>query len=334
MVIKLRIRNFKKRKFKPNKKVIASGFIGFCIALGLWIGFAAPGSYLYASSDTGYDNTNSGMSSDNVQDALDELYQCAEEKNATNITLSVGDVVKMTPTLSSYKTEPKYTGYSMPQTITPTELNLWRVIRVNDDGTYDAVSEYVSSTDVTFQGKTGYQSLVYYLNVLASKYENTKYTVDSRIMGYNGQTLFITDTSYFDGTDLKAGTEWKSSTSGTPAEEYLGRGDSLYTTDYELVKAAYGGTDNSYAKANMVGTSTVTIYWLGSRHYSYSRYGFSFNSRFVDSYGRADYNRFRYYDSGSWFDLSRSYALRPIITLRSGLRGTGSGTASDPYVLK
>ena len=332
-MIKLRIRNFKKRKFKPNKKVLISGFIGFCIALGLWIGFAAPGGYLYASSDTGYDNTNSGMSSDNVQDALDELYQCAENQR---LTLSVGDVVQMTPTLSSYTTEPKYTGYDTPETINPQELNLWRVIRVNDDGTYDSVSEYVSSTNVTFQGKTGYQSFVYYLNVLASKYENTKYTVDSRYMGYNGQTLFITDTSYIDGTSTKASTEWTSSTSGTPAEEYLGRGDELYQTDYDLVKAAYGGTDVSYAKANKVGTSTATEYWLGSRFYSYhSKYNnFYFSCRFVNLIGRADDFSLRYYGSGSWNANSNSHALRPIITLRSGLRGTGSGTVSDPYVLK
>ncbi len=336
-MIKLRIRNFKKRKFKPSKKVIASGFIGFCIALGLWIGFAAPGSYLYASSDTGYDNTNSGMSSDNVQDALDELYQCAENQGVSDLTLSVGDVVQMTPTLSSYTTEPKYTGYNTPETINPQELNLWRVIRVNDDGTYDAVSEYVSSTDVTFQGTTGYQSFVYYLNVLASKYENTKFTVDSRYMGYNGQTLFITDTSYFDGTDLKASTEWTSSTSGTPTEEYLGRGDSLYTTDYELVKAAYGGTANSYAIANKVGTSTATEYWLGSRYYYYNgtslRLGFF--GKYIVTNGNLGRGVLRQFKGGDWDVYNDgSYALRPIITLRSGLRGTGSGTASDPYVLK
>ena len=29
-------------------------------------------------------------------------------------------------------------------TITPNELTLWRVININDNGTYDAVSEFVS----------------------------------------------------------------------------------------------------------------------------------------------------------------------------------------------
>ena len=281
-----------------------------------------------------YDNTKTGVNCSDAQCMLDYLATKLTNKGTTKF--KVGDLVQVTPQNSSYTTKTKYTGYSSTQTINPKELNLWRVIRVNSDGTYDAVSEYVSSISPYFIATLGYKNLSGYLNKLASQYENPRYTVGSRIMGYNGQTEFISDTSYFGGTDLKAGTEWTSSTSGTPAEEYLGRGDSLYSTDYGLVKAAYGGAAASYSIANKVGTTTPTIYWLGSRRYSYSHYSFSFEIRFVDSYGRADYNRFRSYsyDSGWWYDFSRSYALRPIITLRSGLTATGSGTASDPYVLK
>ena len=336
--MKLKIRNFKKRKFKIDKKAIFFAFAGCALAICLTIGFA-DNTPSYSSSDASYDNTNSGMKSNNVQDALDELYQCAEDKEnpAVPITLSVGDYVEMTPSTSSYKVEPKYTGYSdVTETITPTELNLWRVIRVNSDGTYDAVSEYVSSTNVTFKGKTGYQSYIYYLNFLASKYENHKFTAGSRYMGYNGQTEFITDTSYFDGTSLKAGDEWTSSTSGTPTEEYLGRGDSLYQTDYDLVKTAYGGTANSYAKANKVGTTTATIYWLGSRNYLwYSSDNFRFNARNVVANGNISYSYLNFYNNSSWHGGPYgSYALRPIIILLPGLKATGTGTSSDPYVLK
>ena len=334
-MIKLRIRNFKKRKFKIDKKAIFFAFVGCALAICLVIGFA-DATPSYRSSEASYDNTNSGMESSNVQDALDELYQCAEDKEnpVVPVTLSVGNYVRMTPSTSSYTTETKYTGADSPETITPTELNLWRVIRVNSDGTYDAVSEYVSSTNVTFKGKTAYQSFIYYLNVLASKYENPKYTVGSRYMGYNGQTEFITDTSYFDGTSAKAGDEWRSSTSGTPAEEYLGRGDSLYQTDYDLVKAAYGNASDS-VKANKVGTTTATTYWLGSRYCDWRNATyFVFCGREVNTNGSVIIDYWRLYYSSSWLDGNRRYALRPIITLRSGLKATGSGTSSDPYVLK
>ncbi len=281
-----------------------------------------------------YDNTNTGVNCSDAQCMLDYLATKFNNKGTTKF--KVGDLVQVTPQNSSYTTLTKYTGYSSTQTINPKELNLWRVIRVNSDGTVDAVSEYVSSTNTYFNGIKGYQNFSGYLNKIASQYENPKYTIGLRIMGYNGQTEFITDTSYFDGTDLKAGTEWTSSTSGTPAEEYLGRGDELYTTDYDLVKAAYGGTDVSYAKANKVGTSTATIYWLGSRYYVYdSSTIFYFDGRCVNASGSTGSSyHLRYYYSGSWYDRSNSYALRPIITLRSGLTATGSGTVSDPYVLK
>ncbi len=285
------------------------------------------------ASNLSYDNTNTGVDCSDAQCMLDYLATKLTKKGTTKF--KVGDLVQMTPATTSYTTKTKYTGYWGTQTITPIELNLWRIIRVNSDGTYDAVSEYVSSVSPYFGGTAEYQNFAGYLNKLASQYENPRYTVGSRIMGYNGQTEFITDTSYFDGTSTKAGDEWKSSTSGTPAEEYLGRGDELYLTDYNIVKAAYGGTANSYAKANKVGTTTTTAYWLVSRHYYWSSSAyFNFSGRYVRTSGDIDGSYLRYYDDSGWYDIINSGALRPIITLRSGLTATGSGTSEDPYVLK
>ena len=331
----------KKIKFKDVVFCFLSFIICFLITGGITVGATS----LITSREVSYNNNTSNLDSENVQDAIDELWinnGCASSSGGSNsgTSFKVGDYISMTPTISSYTTEPKYTGYDTPETITPTELNLWRVIRVNSDGTIDAVSEYASSTNVTFKGKTGYQSFVGYLNILASKYENRKYTVGSRIMGYNGQTDFISDTSYFDGTSTKAVTDWASSISGTPAEEYLGRGDELYTTDYELVKAAYGGTSNRYAIAKKVGTSYFSLYWLGSRMYRHVfRYSSPIHHQFTGAYVGAGGDKgndcLRYYRSDSdWGDSDDgSSALRPIITLRSGLTATGNGTSDNPYVL-
>ena len=277
-----------------------------------------------------YDNTNTGVSCTDAQCMLD--YLAGRLTNKGNTNFAVGDLVQMTPSTSSYTTKKKYTG-SSTRTITPTELNLWRVIRVNSDGTVDAISEYVSSTKAGFNGRRGYQNFSGYLNKIASQYENPKYTVGSRMMGYNGQTEFISDTSAFDGSSNIA--PWTSSTSGTPAEEYLGRGDSLYQADYDLVKAAYGGTANSYAKANKVGTTTVTDYWVGSRKYRYnSSTYFNFCGWYVYTDGSIVNSSLRDYVIGSWQDGNNACALRPIITLRSGLTARGSGTSADPYVLR
>ena len=55
----------------------------------------------------------------------------------------------MTPTSTSYTLPNELSGCDgtsstcIQKEINPSELNLWRVIRKNEDGTIDAVSEYV-----------------------------------------------------------------------------------------------------------------------------------------------------------------------------------------------
>ena len=129
-----------------------------------------------------------------VKDALDGLYvkaaaresatcpsyyTCVRQKN----TPDVGDYIRMTPTLRSFATDKTKTGNSSSQTIYPYKVDLWRVIRKNSDGTIEIVSNTSSTESVTFKGSTGYMNYVGYLNVLASKYENSNYTVGSRHMG-------------------------------------------------------------------------------------------------------------------------------------------------------
>ena len=295
---------------------------------------------VYASSTINgsqvtYDNTSSKLSSTNVQGAIDEIYSsvnskttcpdgylCKEKKS----TPEVGDYVKMIPTLTSYTTDTSKTGYTSSQTINPSELNLWRVLKVNSDGTIEMISEYTSSTSVYFGGKVGYQNFVGYLNELASKYENSKYTNGSRYVGYSGQTEYITDTSKIDSTTAP----WTSST-GSSTTESLGGGDTLYQNDYDLIQAVLGTR-----VANKVGTTSATYYWLASRYYycNSSTY-WDFGGRSVNTYGSLNsYSNLYRYDSGSFRTYSYSYALRPIVILKSGITYTPAlGTSDDPFVL-
>ena len=290
---------------------------------------------VYASSTINgsqvtYDNTSSKLSSTNVQGAIDEIYAntnncpegylCKEKKSKPE----VGDYVKMTPTLTSYTTDTSKTGYTSTQTINPSELNLWRVLKVNSDGTMEMISEYTSSTSVYFRGKVGYQNLVGYLNILASKYENSKYTKGSRYVGYNGQTEYITNTSKIDSTTAP----WTSQT-GSSTTENLGGGDTLYQDDYDLMQTVLGTR-----VANKV-TLSASYYWLASREYYYfssTRWGFY--GRGISSSGGIDDNSlYSYYVS--YFNLSsHSNALRPIVILKSGITYTPAlGTSDNPFVL-
>ena len=300
-----------------------------------------------------YSKTIDNVECTSVQCALDELSKKFQNKGT--IQFQVGDYVKMTPTNNSYTTDTNYTGADNEETINPQELNIWRIIRINEDGTYDAVSDKVSSTKITFKGATGYKNYVGYLNKLASQYENNKYTVSSRNIGYNGQTEYIKDTTAFDGSTL----ENICKKDDIEDKEAKGCGESLYRSDMELVKQAYENNETSI-EAYSASTEQYTSYWVSSRLYfkdditvfnlasadgsiSESAWGMVFRHYFdTDYYVCNTVIRYIYHYpfpnevaiSTYWRNASSPmHALRPIITLRSEITATGSGTEEDPYVL-
>ena len=306
----------------------------FIIGIFLGIFFSIVGVYAaskYTSKSVYYNNENSSLSSEDVQGAIDELsekaknlsssgcpsgYICLEKKT----TLALGDYVKMTPTKSSYTTDTSKTGYTSTQTIKPQELNLWRVIKINDDGTIEMISEHVSSTAVYFRGKTGYQNLVGYLNVLASQYENSTYTKGSRYFGYNGQTEYITDTTKFVNP-----APWTKST-GSSTVESQGGGDTLYTTDYNLINTVLGTR-----VATNPNSASSSSYWMASRYYYYSSsISYNWSGRYVDTSGLYNSNYLYFYYSSSFGTNYISNSLRPIVVLKSGLKYYGVGTEDYP----
>ena len=65
--------------------------------------------------------------------------------------------------ITSFTTDTTKTGYSSSQTINPSELNMWRVIKINNN-VVEIISEYVSSEMIWFSGQEGYKNIVGYLN--------------------------------------------------------------------------------------------------------------------------------------------------------------------------
>ena len=211
----------------------------------------------------------------------------------TTITPShpkLGDYVYYKPPTTDYKTLTTYTNISNYQTINPSELELWRVIAINNDGTIDLVSEYVSSTNVSFHGIIGYYNLATYLGILAKQYEDPDYTVRSRYISYDG--------------------------------------------DYNRIGSVLGTR-----KATSI-TGAAKAYWLPSvynRRYepSYQEPFYHNYGRIVDSNGNLSVLNFRSSVRG-WYDddYTQSAAIRPIVTLKSGLTFTGKGTFNEPHTIQ
>ena len=322
---------------KKILKFIKHNVLGFIVGAVIFGSLGVYAATVIAASNVGYSDNND-LGADNVQDAIDKLNTKATikikeaEAKCPDGNLCVfakpGDYVKMTPTSTSYTITKELTGYNTDIIINPSELNLWRVINVNNDGTLDLVSVYLSSAIVFFEGKTGYQNFTFVLDQIAAQYANSKYTVATRNMGDNGQTKTITDTSILNSTTLPQ----SSSTSNlnvNSTNEARGLGDIEYQKDYNLVKNAIGTL-----KTNIVGKLDA-YYWLSSRCYIYeSSSNWIFSGLKIDAWGNLSPAKLYYNNNGNLINSNDNAVIRPIVTLKANLvPSSGSGTSSSPYVL-
>lgn len=276
----------------------------------------------------------------------------AIDRNASPMNL--GDYFTLVPDVDDYTVPTGLTGYEnstgwySQDTIHPSELTLWRVIDIHQDGTVDAVSEYTSSTKVLVYGLRGYENFVGGLQTIASQYAKAGYTVGARSMGYDGQTLTIQDTSSLSSTsgdfhNYSNTMEYDSvgpvTGTGSEVDGGLG-GDTLYLKDIQLVGNVYKSDTATYGdlglKASVVGTSDYdAIYWVASRGYIKHNdfegfYGINCNGTRI---GRTA-NLVQRNDGGVFYN-SDWYYIRPIITLKKGLKvDSGTGTLNDPYIFE
>ena len=232
----------------------------------------------------------------------------------------LGDYIKMTPTVTSYKIDSSKTGFEYDITLNPSEVDTWRVIKINEDKTAEMIAYTLPSNEIGFNGKTGYKNYVGYLNEIAKQFENSKYTIGSRHYGYNNQTEYLTDDSVY-----TIDTPWKvdyTKIASSKEEEKQGAGDIGFVKDFNLVSRAL----------KTMGTNGY--YFVASRRYSNESNG-SFGIRKQSpSSNTIDYTNSNTLYSNMGNSTSYTTAkVRPILTLKAGLTPSGSGTAEDPYVL-
>ena len=228
----------------------------------------------------------------------------------TVASLKIGDYINYKPSNTSYTISASDTTYSSDQTINPSELTVWRVIRKNSNGTVDIVSENVSSKTVYFGNskEVAYKNCIGTLNKIAKAYENSMYTVGSRHMGYNGT-----------------------------AEEYLTSvhvgGDKGYQEDKSLVEAAVG---HSKARSVNKTLSSFDSYWLASRAYpiNVSSKDYYFINSITSEGELEDHQNALLQTIHGALPAYTGAKIRPIVVLKSTLKLTGgNGTQSSPYNL-
>ena len=269
-------------------------------------------------------------------------------KSLSNI-VKLGDYVTYVPTTTSYTPNATLTGCNGTtacgtiEPLNPSELTSWRVLKINNDGTIDIVSTNVSNQLIHFYGKTGFINYVKVLNEASIAYRNYTYASKTRAFGYNGQTQQITNTTKLTSTTAP----WTYSYTSNDSNEAYGGGDIMYLDDINQMNLAgislnasnKSGTDESYLIASRLYTYSHSDY-LKSTNWTFSiRYITTINPTIIQqgSYAvpyqhstdcenctKINYSEGNFHVSGYF---------RPIVTLKSRIAVTGSGTASDPYVL-
>ncbi len=233
------------------------------------------------------------------------LFETISVNAATMNDINVGDYISYKATSENYEISSSLTYYASNQSINPSELDLWRVIKINDDDSIEIVSVNVSSATVHIKGFYGYVYYVNILNQIAKQYINTNYASDARILGYSNQAGRLNDV-------------------------YNYRGDEGYTDDINAVNDAFG---------TLVATTndgTEATYWLGSRHYVYydAYPKDTWHGRVIWTDGtlsKAKLYEFGTYDNNE-FDAWNS--IRPVVVLKSDSQiKTGDGTQNNPYQL-
>ena len=199
---------------------------------------------------------------------------------------------------------------------------LWRVLY--NDATYGlqiissgtAVEKYTLGGSTEAEVKASYNSAVDTLNSECAKYVNTSYATSGRCVGSNplspADAIADTDTVTL---------EWDSTDSGCKVA------DTNYETDYNAMQAANSQGDRIYAIGQ--------LFWLASRYVDSDSSGASFKVNAVaPTGGKAPVPLWNVKSDGSSNPYSRSFYLRPVITLKSGIRtNSGDGSSGSPFKL-
>ena len=252
--------------------------------------------------------------------------------------VKVGDYVTYTPSETSVIPDATLTGYTeclnaskcgtlennTQNSLNPSLNTIWRVLSV-DNGKIEIISNELSNAKVVMYGKTAYINMPKALNMISSKYINSKFAISARTVGYNGQTEVITDTSKIDSVT----NPFPDSYTKDNTYETTGGGDMLYEKDYNVLKTLNAVT------TNVVGTTTNDLYWTASRRQYAATNVWSLGFRLFTDTGAITFIYFTesYTDERGFVQEAMGNYIRPVVTLKSNLDATGNGAIDNPWVL-
>ena len=297
-----------KEKTKEFLKKYLIGFILGLISASIITVYAET---FFPSNQTTYDNTNTELQSENVQDAIDELYGVCFPSAGDQIIEDAG--LEKDP----YECRYFFTGANPNNYITFNNES-WRIISVECDGTikimrtesignmaWDSSSNNNWARPVTLNT---YLNVTYYngLNSIAqSKIVAKDWSIGAVIFNNNDLSAQVNDEN---------SKKWNGKVALVTVSEYLRSNSNKNSCgSFSL------NNDNYLSCKNTNWMVHPSIWWWTMSPFSgYSNTVFAVNNGGNFGSSLVDY----------------SNAVRPVVYLSSEVTLTGSGTQSDPYVVK
>ena len=262
-----------------------------------------------------YDNKDSGMNSDNVQTAIDELYN-------TCFPPTAGDQILEDQPLEKDEYECRYffTGAN-PNNYITFNNETWRIISVECDGRIK-IMRIASIGNIAWDTSSNKNwarpaTLNTYLN--GTYYNGLNSTARAQIVASNFSIGAVTYDNNNMTTQVSAenSTKWYGNIALPTASEYIRTNSNKSSCGtFRLINDNY----SSCVSTGWMDTTSVEWWWTLSPYYGgSSRYVFSVGSYIVNDY---DAN-------------NASFAVRPSIYLNSEIQITGgNGTQSNPYTIE
>lgn len=314
----------KKGKIKQVIKKANNKFIfGFILGALIFGTIGVSAATYYASKDVSYDNNASGMSSDNVQDAIDELYQIANTKPAID---KVTELVS-TNTNELYKDEHgdiRYYG-SNPNNYVTFNNELWRIIGVIDGKIKIIRNESVGNMQWNSSSSNNWNnaSLKTYLN---GDYYNS---IDSTSRNMVSPSIYyLGGTRYPDFIELTASDYYNAERDSSQVY----RGNPASTT--QNIGLMYPSDYGYAAGSSCLSTALYQYYNNKCSGYLYSGVGEWLQAPTADSSNSVYFLDSTGFVDGWGVNVSNSYSVRPVLYLNSNVKITGGdGSKSSPFTL-
>ena len=301
---------------EKTKEFLKKYLIGFILGIISACTVSVIAATYFPSNDVTYDNSTSGLSSTDVQGAIDELYGvCTAEPSAGEIIIEEAGLEK-----DPYECRYFFTGADPNNYITfNNETAGWRIISVECDGTIKIMRtvnidrQYWDSSNSNNWARPA--SLNTYLN--GTYYNGLNSTAQSQIVAKDWSIGAVT----WDNNNLATqianenATKWNGKIALVTVSEYIRSNSNKNSC------GSFSLINDNYNSCVSTGWMDNNEYWWtlspSVGHPSYSFRVVSFGAIYDDT------NVSNYYGG----DIHPALYLSPDVTL------TGSGTQSDPYVL-